>query len=250
MAKVAAKAKTTGTKKIAASKTKTVKKEAPKTAIVETQTPMVESLMTKVGWNEKKALLTNLSKNRPPKVVYVAVVLIGLALLFSYKKSWFVAATVNNNPISNFELLSRLNGQYRSEMLNQMINESIVLDEAKKKGVVVSDKEINDKIAQVESNVGGAQALDGLLAQQGQTRSGLRDQIKFQLIIEKLYGGEATVSAEEVQKFIDQNKDQLQATDSAGQEKEATDALKQQKLTQLFQQKFQELKTAAKIQIF
>lgn len=237
MAKVAAKAKTTG-KKVAKPK-----KVAP-IPEVNNNIPslsMVESLMTR---------LPHFTKKQPPKVVYIAVALIGLALLFSYKKSWFIAASVNNNPISNFNVLSRLNDQYRSKMLEQMINESLVLSEAQKKGVSVSDTDIKNKISQIEANYGGAQVLDGLLAQQGQTREGLKDQIKFQLIIEKLYGNEATVSAEEVTSFVDQNKDSLQATDSAGQEKEATDILKQQKLSKVFQEKFQQLKAAAKIQIF
>lgn len=260
MAKIAPKENTTG-KEVTSLKTgvaeikkakKSAKRAAPKIATQQpaTQSSAVLALMTRVRWNEKKTALANITKNRPPKVVYVAAILIGVALIFSYKKSWFVAATVNNSPISNFELISRLNGQYRSQMLNQMINESIIMGEAKKKGVVISDKEIGDKVSEVESNVGGASALDGLLAQQGQTRASLKDQIKFQLIIEKLYGGEATVSAEEVNAFVDENKGSLQATDSAEQVKEAADILKQQRLTQIFQEKFQELKTTAKIQIF
>ena len=98
--------------------------------------------------------------------------------------------------------------------------------------------------------MGGAQALDNLLSQQGQSRDTIRQQLKLQLSIEKLYTNDATVSAEEVTKFIEQNKDQLRATDSAGQEKEAYDNLKNQKLTQIFSQKFQELRQKAKIQIF
>ncbi len=72
----------------------------------------------------------------------------------------------------------------------------------------------------------------------------------IQLAITKLYDKEATVSAEEVSKFIETNKDQLKATDSAGQEKEAYDNLKQQKLSQIFSQKFQQLKQKANIKIF
>ncbi|MDO8639189.1 MAG: hypothetical protein Q7R43_06445, partial [Candidatus Daviesbacteria bacterium] len=73
---------------------------------------------------------------------------------------------------------------------------------------------------------------------------------KIQLIIEKLYANEATVSASEVAQFIAQNGSQLQATDSAGQQKEAEDALKQQKLGTIFNQKFQDLKSAAKVTIY
>lgn len=180
----------------------------------------------------------------------IVVVVVGLALLVYYKRSWFVAATVNGSPISNFELLSRLNSQFRTQMLNQMVNEKIIFDEAKRNNVQVSDSEIDQKISEYEKNVGGKDSFDALLEQQGQTRDSLREQIKIQLTIEKLYGKEATVSADEVNKFIADNKSQLTASDSAGQQKEATDDLKQQKLSDIFRQKFQSLRDSAKIQIY
>lgn len=210
----------------------------------------IQSLATKINLAEKKTYLTNLTKNRPPKVVYIAAVLIGLAIVVSVKKDWFVAATVNSTPISNLDLQLRLNKQFRSKLLSQMINEQVILNEAKKKGVIATDQDVVGKLSQVEQNVGGPEALNSLLSQQGETLDSIKDQLRIQVIVEKLYANEATVSAEEVNEFIDQNKDSLQATDSAGQIKEVTDLLQQQKLTQLFQQKFQELKTSAKIQIF
>lgn len=194
----------------------------------------------------KKPLITS----KPPKVVYLALAIIALALLFTYKKSWLVAATVNGAPITNFEVLSKLNKQYRTQTLNQMINEKIILEEANKKKVVVKDSEINERLTALEKNVGGKEILDNLLTQQGQTRESLKDQLKIQLTIEKLYENEASVSAKEIDEFITQNKGQLQATDSAGQVKEARDFLKQQKLANIFQEKFQQLKAAAQIKIF
>lgn len=187
---------------------------------------------------------------RPPKIVYLLLIILGLLLITVVKKNWILAATVNNSPITNFEVLAKLNEQYRNQTLTQMINEKIILEEAKKQKVGVTSKEIADKITALETNVGGKDILDNLLSQQGQTREGLKNQLKIQLLIEKLYENEATVSAEEVEKFIAQNQDQLQATNSAGQTKEAADFLKQQKLAKVFQEKFQQLKSAAKITIF
>lgn len=181
---------------------------------------------------------------------YIVLIIAGLLLVAVYKKNWFVAATVNGVPVTNLELQMHLNQQFRTQTLNQLINEKIILNEAAKNQVIVPEAEVNNKIAEIESSVGGPQALDAMLSQQGQNRSSIRNQIKLQLTIEKLYANEATVSAEEVTKFIEQNKDQLKATDSAGQQKEAADALKNQKLSQTFSQKFQELRTKAKIQIF
>ncbi len=187
---------------------------------------------------------------RSSKMFYVVIIALGLLILVIYKKNWVIAATVNGSPLSNIELQMRLNEQFKTQTLNQLINEKIILAEATKNNVAVDTSEIDKKIAEIEANVGGAQALDSLLAQQGQTRQSIRQQIKLQTIIEKLYSKDATVSGEEVTQFIEQNKAQLRATDSAGQQTEAYDTLKNQKLSQIFSQKFQDLRTKAKIQIF
>ena len=144
----------------------------------------------------------------------------------------------------------RLNKQFRSQTLNQMINEKIIMSEATKNNALASDAEINQKISEIETSVGGAKALDDILSSQGQDRSTIRDQLRLQLSIEKLYQQEATVSAEEIDKFLQTNSAQLKATDSASQIKEAADLLKQQKLSQIFNEKFQSLRQNAKITIF
>lgn len=197
--------------------------------------------------------LPNLASFQKPtfsRQVWLGVILVGLLVLLYYKKNLFIAAWVNGSPITSFQVMQQLNDQYGSQVLNQMINEKVILDEAKRKGVNIPDSEVNNRISTLEKNVGGAQVLDNLLTQQGQTRQGLKDQIKIQLSVEKLYASETTSSAQEIQDFIDQNKDKLTATDSAGQQKEAESLLKQQKLSTVFNEKFQSLKQQANIQIF
>lgn len=184
------------------------------------------------------------------KKFYLILAIIALVLLGIYKKNLFIAAMVNGTPITNLELQMKLNKQFRTQTLTQLINEKIILNEAMKKNAVASEAEVDSKIAEIEKSVGGKESFNSLLSQQGQTRESIRQQIRLQLSIEKLYASEASVSADEVAKFIEQNKDQLRASDSAGQEKEATELIRSQKLSQIFSQKFQELRQKAKIQIF
>jgi len=187
---------------------------------------------------------------RPRPSVYIGAAIIGLSILAVTNKSLFVAATINGSPVSNLELQSRLNTQFRQQVLNEMINEKIILDEAKSKKIIVQKSEIDNQVTELEGNMGGKDALDNILNMQGQTRGQLRDQIKIRLLAEKMYGAEATVSAEEVDQFITENKDQLQSTEPAEQIKEAREILEQQKLSQIFSTKFQELKQAAQIKVF
>ncbi len=198
--------------------------------------------------------LNNFSQNlldfKKSKKLYLIILVLGILLLAVYKKSLFIAAIVNGAPITNLELQAKLNDQFRTQTLNQLVNEKIIMNEAAKNGALPTPQEVDQKIADLEKSVGGKDTLDSLLAQQGQTRSGLKNQVLVQLAITKLYDKEATVSGDDVSKFIDSNKDQLKATDSAGQTKEATDSLKQQKLSQIFSTKFQELRQKANIKIF
>lgn len=192
----------------------------------------------------------SLKKFRYQKRFYIILLVVGLLLLAVYKKSWFVAATVNGIPLTNLELQSKLNEQFRTQTLNQLINEKIILQEATKLGAIPNEAEINAKIAELETSVGGKDALNTLLTQQGQTVDTLKKQLGIQLAVTKLYESEATVSAEEIEQFLTDNRALLRATDSAGQQKEAGESLKQQKLSQIFTQKFQELRQKAKITIF
>lgn len=184
------------------------------------------------------------------KNFYIILVIVGILLLAFFKKSFFVAAIVNGMPITNLELQMELNKQFKTQTLNQLVNEKIILDEARKMGAIPTQTEIDTKIAELEKNVGGKEMLESLLTQQGQTKESLLTQIRIQLAISKMYDKEASVSAEEVSKFLAENSQALSATDSAGQEKEAFETIKNQKLSQIFNQKFQELKNKAKIQLF
>ena len=195
-------------------------------------------------------LFDKIATFRSKKYFYVAAIVLGILLLVIYKKSWFVAALVNGSPVTNLELQTQLNKQFRTQTLNQLVNEKLILSEANKNGAIPTDAEIDQRISELEKSVGGKEVFDNLLSQQGQTRVSVRNQIRIQLAITKLYENEATVSAEEVAKFLEENRQSLQATESAAQEKEAFDAIKQQKLSQIFNQKFTELRQNAKIQIF
>lgn len=194
--------------------------------------------------------LSSLKNFRNAKSFYILIIALGILLLAIYQKSQILPAMVNGQPITGIELWGKLNEQFRTQTLNQLINEKIILQEAGKMGAIPGSQEIQSKISEIETNVGGTESLNLILSQQGQTRVTLQDRVRLELAIAKLYDKEATVSAEEVTKFLETNRGVLRATDSAQQEKEAYDLIKQQKLTEIFTQKFAELRQKANIKIF
>ena len=194
---------------------------------------------------------SSFEKLKSSKKVWLVILIAGLLLLAFYKKSWFVAAMVNGMPITNLELQMKLNEkQFRAQVLNQLIEKKIILDEARKNNAMPTGAEIDQRISELELQVGGSEALDAILSQQGLMRASLKDQLVIPLAVSKLYEKDATVSAEEISKFIETNSASLQATDSAQQQIEAANLLKQQKLTEIFNERFQKLRESAKIQIF
>lgn len=181
---------------------------------------------------------------------WLIVIILGLLLLGFYKKQWFVAAIVNNQPLTTLEVIQRMNALHKERTVTQLINEKILEQEAAKNKIVITQKEIDDKITETENQYGGKEKFESLLSQQGLTRVELARQTRFQLIVENLYEKEATVSAEEIQKFMDENSNIPEATEPAKFRKLAEDQLKQGRISSIFNEKFQALKQAAKIQIF
>lgn len=225
-------------------KKKVVRRKPVQNEIMETESYSASTSGASILSSDK---ITQLKKN---KFALIGIAIIAIALIVSYKKGWLIAAKVNGSPITNLEVLMRENEQFHQQTVDKLVEEKLILSEANKKGVKVTEKEIDAKIADIEKQVGGADALDSLLSQQGQTRSSVRGQIKISLSLEKMYANEASVSADEVTKFIEQNKEQMQSSEPAAMTKEATDYIKSQKLNQIFSQKFAEIKKAANIQIF
>src|SRR3972149_7553982 len=96
--------------------------------------------------------LSSYKNFRSSKIFYIIILLAAVILLAFYKKNWFIAATVNGSPITNLELQMQLNKQFKTQTLNQLINEKIILDEAAKNNVSISDLEVNNKISEIETN--------------------------------------------------------------------------------------------------
>lgn len=214
------------------------------------KTSLVRSKKVEASLEPTYSDISETAKRPRRKRLLILIIILGLVLLAYYKKGWFVAAMVNNQPITNLELQQRLNQLYKDKVLSQMINEKILEQEAAKKSIVISQKAIDDKITETEKQYGGKDTFESLLSQQGLTRQEFARQTRFQLIVERLFEKEASPSPEEVQKFMDENKSAPEATDEAKFRATAEKSVKQDKLSKIFSEKFQQLKTSAKIQTF
>lgn len=194
------------------------------------------------------------TKTPPYKKALLLVAIIGVALsaLFYFKfKGVVVAATVNGSPITRLSIVQELEKQGGKSVLESVITEKLIEGEAKKKGVTVSEDEVNQEMKTIEENVtkqGGT--LVAALAQQGMTLESLKAQMKTQKMVEKILADKTQVTDEEVTAFLTANK----MPTEEGQEAPSKDQIKKQLTQQKFQKEAQawveSLKKDAKINYY
>lgn len=195
-------------------------------------------------------LVSKLKTFSKDKRFYLGILILGILLLIIFKKNWIVAATVNGEPIPTFTLNHKLNSLYKERILTQIINEKILEQEARKQGITISPQQIQEKVLEAETSYGGKETFEMLLSQQGLTRDEFLNQTKLQLLVEKLFEKESSPSAEEIDKFMADNQSLPEATDAAKFKELAESSVRNNKLSQVFSEKFQELRKNAKISIF
>ena len=177
------------------------------------------------------------------------VVILILALLF-FSKKFFLAASVNGKSISRLAVLKKLEKQGGKKILEMMITQALIRQEAEKRKITVSQKDIDAEMKKIEANVTSqGTTLDQALQNQGMTKNDLTEEIKTQLMLQKMAGGNIKITDKEIDDFISANKNQ-QGFDQAIPREQAAAQLKQQKLQQKAQGFISDLKVKAKIIYF
>jgi hypothetical protein len=183
------------------------------------------------------------------KNIIIVVILILVVLAWKFK-GYFIVATVNGQPISRFELNDQLISRFGAQTIDSMINERLIMGAARQKGIFISAGEIDARVKEIEGRLQGQKLADALTAQ-GLTEPMFRHQLEVQLSIEKLFDKEATVSPKEIEDYIAQNSVALKnATDTAALQADVTANLKQQKISELFDKWFTDVKKNASVKKF
>ncbi len=168
-----------------------------------------------------------------------------------FQNNFIIAATVDGRAISRYSLIKELEKQNGKAVLDTMISEKIIENEASKKGITVTDSEIDQEVKVVESGIlaqGGT--LDTALLQQGMSIDDLKERIRTQKMVEKLLADKIAVSEAEVNTYISTNKLSLLKGKEAEVKKQITDQLRDQKLNVEAKKMISELKSSAKIKYY
>lgn len=225
---------------------KTTKKAAkttkPKTSVKSTKS--VTSTTSSVEQPRLKIPAIKLKKS----YIIIALGIVALGVLIYLVRGFFVVALVNGQPITRLEVIQQLEKTTGKQVLDGMIVKALVLQEANKKRVTVSDKDISDEVKRVEDLLAkSGQKLDQALAMRGLSQAEWKEQIKLQKLAEKIVG-DIAVSDKEVADYISQNKEAL-GTDTPEDQlkKDVQEQLKSQKISEKIQTWLESLKTSAKI---
>lgn len=138
----------------------------------------------------------------------IALVIIGAAIIFGAAFSKRdVVASVNGEEITKDDLYETLTDKYGASAVNALIEEKIIDMEAEKAKIKISDDDIAAEMQNYADSVGGQQALDMFMMQQGITKEDLEKEIVQYLKIEKLIGPKIDVTEEEMKEHFEENKE-------------------------------------------
>ncbi len=180
----------------------------------------------------------NFIKNKKGSYLIIGVLALLLLGFLAYK--YLVVAWVDGKSITRFTYYRQLSSKYGKDTREQLISEQLIKNEADKRHVSVSQQEIDAEIKKIEDQQGGGDQLNQALAAQGLTIDELKRQVRYQLLIQKMFGGSVNVTSDEIDKYMTDNKDSLPAVkseDASGAAKlkqNVADQLKQQKLSKTF----------------
>lgn len=225
--------KTAGTKKL-----KTVEE------VIDKQTP---------GVPDSASGLYDLPQTSKSKTKYIIIgVLIIVAILIYFFKGLIVAATVNGEPVYRLSVISELEKQAGKQALGSMVTKTLILQEARRKQVVVSNNEVDVEVKKINDSLAKqGQNLDQVLLMQGVSKQDFVEQVRLQKLAEKLVSSEVKVTDKEVNDYIQQNKETLpQNLNLDDLKKQVTETIKQQKMSTKLQELIQNLQKNAKINYF
>ena len=96
-------------------------------------------------------------------------------------------------------------------VLNQLVIEELLNQEANERGIKVSSKEVNEGIAKIIDKVGGKDKLNEILKQNGLSPSQFREDVRKQVRMQKLAktAGKIDISEADCKKFYDENTDKF-----------------------------------------
>jgi len=196
------------------------------------------------GSHKPKQVTLRFSK----RTLTAIVIVLFLGALGYFGRGLFVAAVVDGTPISRVAVIRELESISGKQALDSLVAQRLIKAEALRKGITVTDKEVEEEIAKIgiQMSMQGS-SLEAALAAQGMTEETLKKQLYVQKLLEKLVAGTIEVTDEEVAQYIKNNKIVVPPGQEEQQGAFIKDQLTQQKSNAAKTEFVNELRAKAKI---
>jgi hypothetical protein len=190
------------------------------------------------------------SKDKLTNIIGMVVIALVFLGVFAFKKGWLVAAMVDGKPIFTYQLTGSLVSRFGQQALESMITESLIVGEADKNGITITQADIDTRENEMVKSFGGNMKIEDVLKFQGMTKADFDAQIKLQLLVEKILGKDIKLSDSELDQYISTNSARLVSTSSAEIKEEAKKLFVEEQINKKIQPWFLDLKNKAKISKF
>lgn len=230
----ATKPRPTAKAKAAAATTSRVKKtatqEEPTVRVHHTAEP---SALKKNVVNGSKAVVKTVRQRRFWAWVgaVAAVIVLLLIVWWQWQRSYIAVVGGQFLPVTMMD--DQLRANYGNSGVNSIIQQQLIMQEANRKHINITDKQISDQLAKIKTSSGGDKSYHEQLKQLGIAESLLRTQVEVQLMREALLKDKIQVNDQEINDYYEQNKatiDPEGKTGVAGLKDQINETLKQQKL--------------------
>ena len=193
--------------------------------------PYVDSTM-----NPSSVPLLPAPKRHLVRWAIIAVVVIMLLALLYVFRGMFVAALIDGAPISRLAVVHELEKQSGAQVLDALINQTLVEKKAAEGGIIVTDEDIEQEITAIRANLSAQNmTLEQALESESITMEEVRKNIRLQKLAERLLEDQLSISDEEVNSYVEQNKDFLPPAESPEEQKTMVQGLlRQQKFASAF----------------
>ncbi len=138
-------------------------------------------------------------------VLLIVTTLIVVDFIVQYINNDYSVAIVNGYRISRSEYEKRLEEAYGEVIASQLVNEQLIIQEAAKDEITVTEEDIQELVDQTIEDIGGQEAFESALEANGLTEEAYRRNLKIQLLAEKMIVTEP--SEEDLLAFYEEYKD-------------------------------------------
>lgn len=152
-------------------------------------------------------------------IVICAFALIDLAV--QYLNNDYSVAVVDGSRISKSKWHKTLESAYGSSVAQQLIDEQVIRAEAKNAKITASKDEVNQQITDIETSLGGKEALDTALVANKITLEQLKEQVELDILTTKILTPQIKYTEDDVKSFFNQYSDVIFPDETAALEKGA-----------------------------